>query len=137
MSARSEYTRANWDSLDEFPQPPLPKDHPWPSRDIFTYKVLGIPLRCEYLALSMGHFKPGESLEHHGHREAEEVYILMQGSSQIMIGDEVIEARQFDVFRIPAPLPHSVYNHSDADCYWTFIGAPIDEFLEDHEYYND
>src|SRR5688572_25016325 len=78
VSARLEHTRVNWDSIDEFPQPPLPEHHPWPSRDIFTYKVLGIPLRCEHLAISMGHFKPGESLEHHGHREAEEVYILMQ-----------------------------------------------------------
>jgi len=35
-----------------------------------------------------------------------------------------------DAFRIPAGVDHSVYNHSDDTCWWIFMCAPNDEFLE-------
>jgi mannose-6-phosphate isomerase-like protein (cupin superfamily) len=128
------YTTASWDKLKDFPAKPLPEDHPWPTREHLALRVYSVPLACEHLAFSIGHLKPGESVEHHTHKQAEEVYVLMKGRSQIRIGDEVIEAKEFDAFRFPHHVPRSVYNHSDEDCWWIFIGAPIDEFLENADY---
>lgn len=130
MTATAGYARTSWDELETFPQDALPEDHPWPERELFTMRIYSVPLHCEHLAISVGHFRPGESLERHSHGDTEEVYFLMQGRSQILIGDEVVEARQFDAFRFPPETPRSIYNNSDEDCYWIFMGSPIHELLE-------
>ena len=130
MSGPANYTRVSWDELATFPQDPLPEDHPWPERKLFTMRIYSVPLECEKLAISVGHFKPGESLELHSHTDTEEVYFLVRGRSQVLIGDEVVEARTFDAFRFPPETPRSIYNHGDEDCSWIFIGSPVDELLE-------
>lgn len=130
----AEYTSVSWDELEAFPEAELPEDHPWPQRLLRTLRIYSGPLGCEHVAFSIGHLKPGESVEHHVHKEAEEVYLLMKGRSQIRIGDDVLEATELDGFRVPPEVPRSVYNHTDEDCWWIFIGAPADEFLETPDY---
>ncbi len=68
---------------------------------------------------------------HHTHEKAEETYILMQGRSQIRVGDTVVEAKAFDAFRFPADVLRSVYNHTQEDCWWVFIGTPPDEYYRE------
>ncbi len=124
------YARISWDELKTFPQDPLPDDHPWPSRELFTMRIYSVPLGCEHLAMSVGHFKPGESLELHSHGHTEEIYFVLRGQSQVRIGDEVVEARELDAFRFPPETARSIYNHSDDDCWWLFVGSPRHELLE-------
>lgn len=134
MSSSSNSTRVSWDDLGDHHFPELPEDHPWPNRDLLTLRVYSAPLACEHLAFSIGRLEPGQTVEHHTHREAEEVYVLLSGNSQIRSGDEVIDAKPLDAFRFPPHVPRSVYNNSQETCFWMFIGAPIDEFLEDGDY---
>ena len=129
MGNPSEYTTVSWDKLEDFPCKPLPEDHPWPKRANLSIRAYGSPLGCEHLAFSIGHLRPGQSVEHHRHKQAEEIYVLMRGRAQIRIGDQVLDAEPRDAFRIPAEVYRSVYNHSDEDCWWLFMGAPIDEYL--------
>jgi gentisate 1,2-dioxygenase len=125
------YTRARWDDLTDYPLEPLADDHPWPARDNMTLRDYFTPLRCQHLAFSIGQLAPGQSVEHHRHKKAEEVYLLLSGRSQIRIGEAVIEAAPLDAFRIPPEVERSVYNHSNEECRWLFMGAPVDEFLEE------
>lgn len=134
MAQHDEYTTVAWDRLEDYPAHELPENHPWPRRLPLTLRVYSARLACEHLAFSIGHLKPGESVEHHTHKEAEEVYVLIKGRSQIRIGGEVIEAKELDAFRFAPSVPRSVYNHTDEDCWWIFIGAPIDEFLDSPDY---
>lgn len=129
-----EYTRVRWPELPGMRLDPLANDHPWPSRENLDLRVYSVPLGCEHVAFSIGRLEPGQSVYHHRHREAEEVYVLMQGRSQIRIGDEVLEAGEFDGFRIPPHVHRSVFNHGDEPCWWIFIGAPIDEFISKPTY---
>jgi mannose-6-phosphate isomerase-like protein (cupin superfamily) len=116
-----DYTRVSWDGLEDFPSP---------TGEDLTLRVYSMPLGCEHLAISIGKLEPGESCDHHQHRECEEVYILARGRSEIRIGDGSLEAKPMDAFRIPAGVDHSVYNNSDDTCWWIFMCAPNDEFLE-------
>ena len=53
--------------------------------------------------LGVSHFRyaPGfRSQAGHRHREQEEAYIVVAGSGQVLIDDEVIELRLFDVVRL-------------------------------------
>lgn len=131
MSAGSTYTRACWDDLPDYPLEPLAGDHPWPKHENLTLRDYFVPLRCEHLAFSIGRLAPGQSVEHHRHKEAEEVYLLLRGKSQIRIDDEVIDARPLEAFRIPAEQYRSVYNNSSEECWWLFMGAPASEFLNE------
>jgi len=130
MSTQTAYSKASWDSLPDALQDPLPEDHPWPQRSLLTLRIYSVPLQCEQVAMSVGHLKPGDSVEHHSHRDTEEIYLLMKGRAQINIDGEVIDARELDAFRLAPETPRSVYNNSDEDCYWIFVGAPVDELLE-------
>lgn len=134
MAEQREYTHVSWEQLKDHDLAPLPEDHPWPMRKNLALRVYSVPLECEHLAFSIGHLKPGQSVGHHRHEKAEEVYVLIKGRSQIRIGEEVIEAKAHDAFRVPAPVYRSVYNHTNEDCWWIFIGAPIDEYLADPNY---
>ncbi len=130
MNTRTEHASTGWDSLPDAIQDPLPQDHPWPESKLCTLRIYSVPLQSERLALSVGHLKPGEAIEHHNHAETEEIYFLMQGEAQINIEGKVIDARRFDAFRLDPDVRRSVYNNSDQDCYWLFAGAPAEELVE-------
>lgn len=52
----------------------------------------------------LSHFKLAPDFEMpfgHTHTEQEEVYVVVVGSARFKIGDEVIEARQWDAVRVP------------------------------------
>lgn len=137
MANEAEHTNVGWEGLPDYDMGILPDDHPWPKRENLQLRVYSKPLRCEHMAFSIGRVGPGESVSHHRHKESEEIYVLMQGRAQIRIGDEVFEAKQFDAYRVPAHIYRSVYNHSDEECWWMFMGAPIDEYLENEDYKPD
>ena len=134
MAKRPDHTSVRWNELKDCRLDPLPEDHPWPKREDLTLRVYSVPLGCEHLAFSIGHLEPGQSVEHHRHKDAEEIYVLIRGRAQIRVGDKVLEAEPFDAFRIPADVERSVYNHSEEECWWLFMGAPIDEYLENSDY---
>jgi gentisate 1,2-dioxygenase len=130
MSGESVYTTTSWDRLRDYPLEPLPEDHPWPTRENLSLRDYFEPLGCEHLAFSIGRLAPGQSVEHHRHEEAEEVYLLLRGNGQIRINDEVIDAKPLDAFRVPPDAYRSVYNNSAEECWWLFMGAPATEFLQ-------
>jgi quercetin dioxygenase-like cupin family protein len=126
----SDHTSTGWADLADCPQDPLPADHPWPERNLFTMRVYSIPLGSERLAMSVGRFRPGESLELHSHTETEEIYFLMRGSAQILIDGELQEAKELDAFNFPPHVPRAIYNNSGEDCWWIFMGSPIQELVD-------
>lgn len=130
MLDHSEYTHVSWDKAQGGRVGPLPPDHPWPSKQALTLKPYTIPLRCEHVALSLCHIAPGESSEMERTKIAEEVYFVAQGRVRFRIGEEVVEASQFDAVRVPTHVYRSLYNEGPSDCWLLVMAAPIDEFIE-------
>jgi uncharacterized cupin superfamily protein len=124
MPEESEVTTSSWDRLETVANPGLPEHHPWPSRDYLTMRVYSDQLGVQGFNLSIGELQPGQSVEHHRHGEGEEVYVLIEGRSQIRLDDRVVEAKALDAFRIPPGVFRSVFNHSDEVCRWLFVGSP-------------
>jgi quercetin dioxygenase-like cupin family protein len=96
--------------------------------------VIGSAIDAEHLAMSMAVIKPGEKILKHTHKEAEEVYVLVKGKSKITGGNKVVHAEALMFFRFPPMTPRKIVNDSDEDAEWIFIGAPIDEYLEEATY---
>jgi uncharacterized RmlC-like cupin family protein len=121
MIEGTDYTRTSWNELQDFPSP---------TGETLALRVYSLALGCDELAFSVGKLEPGEYCDHHRHEDCEEAYVLMHGSSEIRIGDGSLQAKQFDAFRVPAGVDHSVYNNSDETCWWLFMCAPKEEFLD-------
>jgi quercetin dioxygenase-like cupin family protein len=124
----SGWSRTSWDKLSTFPIDEYPADHPWPPGTPPDLRVYSYPLGCEHHVFSISRYRPGDSIEHHRHEIAEEIYVLMSGAGRIRIDDEVVDAKPLDAFRVPPEALRSVVNHTDEDAWWLVIGAPADEF---------
>jgi len=96
--------------------------------------VIGSAIDAEYIAMSIAVMKPGEKILKHNHKEAEEIYVLTKGKSTIIGGDKKVHVKATTFFRFPAKTQREIINDSDEDATWIFIGAPIDEYLEEETY---
>jgi mannose-6-phosphate isomerase-like protein (cupin superfamily) len=128
----STYTRVNWDDLTDANVPPPPGyQHPWATYVPYVSRVVSGRLACEHLAMSVNRMEPGTSGEHHTHPEAEEIFVVMDGSCQMRIDDEDVELRLNEAVRVPAEVRRSMHNPGPDECWMLVIGAPLTEFTEE------
>lgn len=111
----STYSMARWDELKDYPGE--------------TCRIYSGPLACEHIAFIINRQEPGSAGAMHAHDVAEEIYVLLNGQAEMLVEDEVIEARPLDAFRIPAGVQHTTRNSTTEDALWLVIGAPPDEFV--------
>jgi len=91
-------------------------------------KLISKGLGAKHIAVSLSIMRPGERVSHHRHEKAEEIYLLVQGSSQVIVNNERFEVEAFTAVRFPPETMRSVVNNSNDDAVWVFIGAPAAEF---------
>ena len=59
------------------------------------------PLQTQHIGVSRMRYAPGKrSQRGHTHREQEEVYVVVAGSGQAKLDDEIHELKQWDVLRV-------------------------------------
>jgi uncharacterized cupin superfamily protein len=64
-------------------------------------RFAGADLGCETIGLALEGVKPGQRQAFgHRHEEDEEVYVVVQGSGRMRLGDDVIEVGQMDAIRV-------------------------------------
>lgn len=131
--SHAKYTKVGWDELpSNVPvERPAHYQHPWPSNTGYDSRDYDPRLGCEHVAFCIDRIAPGQSGMHHRHAEAEEIHVLIEGTCQMMIGDEIIEVKELEAVRVPPEVRRSFYNNTDDDAVWLVIGAPMDEFLEE------
>src|SRR5215211_1087055 len=62
-----------------------------------------VPLNCEHCGVSYARYGPGVKAHGHRHKRQEEIYVLVGGSAQMKVGDDVIEMKKWSAVRVP---PH-------------------------------
>ena len=97
-----------------------------------TVKTASWDLGAEEVAMVMTILKPGQRHGLHNHAEAglEELYVLIDGSSDIIVGDETFHAEAVEFFYLPPDIMRAVHNNSDRDATWIFV-APMRGELRD------
>ena len=85
-----------------------------------------INLNSGLLRMSVARILPGQDVDHHRHYTMSEIYYLMKGRAQLRIDDEVIDVEENTACFFPPEPMRSVYNNSDQECWWLFVGAPPD-----------
>jgi quercetin dioxygenase-like cupin family protein len=85
----SDYTKVNFQDYEQ--------DEDKAVEAIFTRKYLN----SSDLGVSLFKYKPGHRSESaHSHKVQEEVYVVVKGSGKMLLNDDVIYLRQWDVIRV-------------------------------------
>ncbi len=81
-------------------------------------------LGAEKLAARFWRLEPGQASTRHRHQTQEELYVLLEGTGRIRIGDELHSLRPHDVRIVEPRTLRQVFNDTDADALWLVVGAP-------------
>ncbi|HKH11282.1 MAG TPA: dimethylsulfonioproprionate lyase family protein [Rubrobacter sp.] len=87
--------------------------------------------RSENLTLGLGRLPPGGALREHRHKQ-EEVYLVLEGSGLVKVGDEELAVEAGSAVFIPGDALHSCENTGASDLRVAYV-FPADSF-EDVEY---
>lgn len=67
--------------------------------------------------------KPGGTNKPHTHKDQEQIYFVVRGSSTVMVGEEKQQAKAGDVVFLPSGLTHAVFNETKKPCVIVAVGA--------------
>ena len=82
----------------------------------------------ENLTLCLGRLPPGGALHEHRHAQ-EEVYLVLEGSGLVTVGDEEVAVGAGSAVVIPGDSPHSCENTGASDLRVDYV-FPADSFEE-------
>jgi uncharacterized cupin superfamily protein len=81
-------------------------------------------LGAETLGARMWRLEPGQASTRHRHGETVELYVLLEGTGRIRIGDEVLTLAPHDCLLVEPRTIRQPFNDTDADALWLVVGAP-------------
>lgn len=69
--------------------------------------------------------KPGETNNLHTHKNAEQVYFVLQGDGIAQVGDEKKEVSAGDSIFLPSDIPHGFFNTGKKTAIIILVGAAV------------
>jgi quercetin dioxygenase-like cupin family protein len=67
---------------------------------------------------------PGQASTRHRHREETELYVVLEGTGRVRVGDEVLTLPPLSALAVEPRTIRQVFNDTDADALWLIVGAP-------------
>lgn len=83
-------------------------------------------LGAETLGARLWRLEPGQASTRHRHRHQSELYVLLEGTGRIRIGDERVELAPADALLVEPETVRQIFNDTDADALWLVVGAPVE-----------
>ncbi len=84
-------------------------------------------LGCSELSARMWRLQPGQANTRHRQRDELEVYVLLEGTGRIRIGDEVLSLEPIAAVAVDPVTVRQVFNDTDREQLWLIVGAPRDK----------
>jgi uncharacterized cupin superfamily protein len=85
---------------------------------------LGKQLGAETMGARLWRIQPGQASTRHQHRRTTELYVLLEGSGRIRVGDELLTLSPLDALLVEPQVVRQPFNDTDADQLWLVVGAP-------------
>ena len=108
------------------PKPLRAGDQFW--RESNQMRVLNTDLAKQLGATKIGarlwRLRPGQASTWHRHLGEEELYVLLEGSGRIRVGEEVHTLGPMDTLLLGPELLRQIFNDTEADALWLVAGAP-------------
>ena len=87
---------------------------------------LGKQLEASALGARMWRLEPGQASTWHRHFEQEELYVLLEGTGRVRVGEESLTLAPHDALLVEADTVRQLFNDTDADQLWLVVGAPAE-----------
>lgn len=81
-------------------------------------------LEASAVGARMWRLEPGQASTRHRHFAQEELYVLLEGTGRVRIGEEVLTLSPLDTLLVEADTVRQLFNDTDADQLWLVVGAP-------------
>lgn len=87
---------------------------------------LGKQLEASQMGARLWRIEPGQASTRHRHRTTEELYVLLEGTGKIRVGDELLVLEPMDSVLVDPETVRQPFNDTDADQLWLIVGAPTE-----------
>ena len=85
---------------------------------------LGRQLGAETFGARLWRIVPGQASTNHRHCETTEIYVLLEGTGRIRIGEDVLTLGPLDSLLVEPDTVRQPFNDTEADQLWLVMGAP-------------
>lgn len=76
------------------------------------------------LGARLWRLRPGQASTRHRHRQTEELYVLLEGTGRIRIGQDLHTLAPLGSVLVEPDEVRQLFNDTDADQLWLVVGAP-------------
>ena len=91
----------------------------------FEVRFMRNDLGCEHCGVTFARYSPGLSAPGHTHNRQEEIYVLVSGRAQALVGaNEIVDLEPWTAIRLPPETPRALRAVGDEDAIFVKIGAP-------------
>jgi quercetin dioxygenase-like cupin family protein len=84
-------------------------------------------LEATALSARLWRLAPGQASTRHRHPAQDELYVLLEGSGRIRVGEDLLTLAPLSSLYVEAETLRQVFNDTDADALWLVAGAPQEE----------
>jgi quercetin dioxygenase-like cupin family protein len=81
-------------------------------------------LEASTLGARMWRLEPGQASTKHRHLAESELYIVLEGTGRVRIGDDVLTLEPLSALLVEPQVVRQVFNDTDAEALWLVVGAP-------------
>jgi quercetin dioxygenase-like cupin family protein len=82
-------------------------------------------LEAENLGARLWRLKPGQASTKHGHFDQEELYIVLEGTGRMRVGeDDPLTLEPLSAVLVPPEEVRQVFNDTESEALWLVVGAP-------------
>ncbi len=81
-------------------------------------------LGAHSLGARLWRLAPGQASTKHRHESEEELYVLLEGTGRMRIGNEALTLEALDAVRVDPRTVRQLFNDTDRDALWLVAGAP-------------
>lgn len=83
-------------------------------------------LQATALGARMWRLKPGQASTWHRHTVQEELYVVLEGTGRIRVGEERLTLPPLSSLVVEPRTLRQVFNDTDADALWLVVGTPLE-----------
>ena len=83
-------------------------------------------LEATALGARLWRMRPGQASTRHRHRVTEELYVLLEGTGRLRVGDELLTLAPLSSVLVDPDTVRQPFNDTGADQLWLIVGAPAE-----------
>ena len=81
-------------------------------------------LEIATLGARLWRLRPGQASTRHRHFEQAELYVLLEGTGRMSVGDDLLTLAPLSAVAVEPATVRQVFNDTDRDALWLVAGAP-------------